>query len=466
MPASSSPRIINVITMKRPPTPPPARSSSHTGVRYAALLLAFALVMAACGHHSITGQSGAGTGVPASPFAPGSPWSGALNAVTLPAPVNSIVAAACATASHCWAVGSTIGGASVPNGAAVIATSDGGSSWTAQSIPPTVSYLSGIACADTRRCVAVGQSRVSGTDGASISTVDGGASWSTDTLPPGTSDLTAVECHSDRQCMAIGTLPIGDAVLVSSTAGATWDQVGTLSAGITGASSVSCSDNQHCWVTAHLSTDSEHVTGVVVGTANGGATWSTLPIPPGSGTLDAVSCLQGPDDLAGALPPAPLSTTSTPSTVPTASTGPGVVTSSVPGSTSTSLPLASVLGVAGVRCTVVGTTSTNPNVARAGHGVILTSDNGGGTWTDRSVPATVAELYDVSCVNTYTCIVVGSDTAGSTTAGIALVTGPPHQAWQKSTAVDAPQSLATVSCVSTSHCLLAGESITEHLVPN
>jgi hypothetical protein len=94
---------------------------------------------------------------PPSTLAPGSPWLGIFTDVALPVPVNSVTAVACATASSCWAVGSTVGDDGAPNGAAIIATTDGGAHWVNQAAPGTVSYLSGISCSDRHHCTAVGQ---------------------------------------------------------------------------------------------------------------------------------------------------------------------------------------------------------------------------------------------------------------------------------------------------------------------
>ena len=144
-----------------------------------------------------------------STVAPGSPWLGTLATVTLPSPVNSLSALDCVTSQHCWAVGSTVGAGGEPNGATVIATADGGATWTVQPIPATVGYLSGISCSDRRHCTAVGQtSQTANGQGAVITTANGGATWNTATLPAGILDVTAVTLpaqpavlgHRDDRC--------------------------------------------------------------------------------------------------------------------------------------------------------------------------------------------------------------------------------------------------------------------------
>lgn len=379
-------------------------------------------------------------------FASGSPWSGSLLPVAAPTPINSIVAVTCVTASKCWGVGSTVGSGGAPNGAAVIATVNGGKSWFNQSIPATAGYLAHIACSSQRQCVAVGQGQ--GNQGVSIITTDGGATWAQSPVPPTISDVTAVSCNSDRRCMGIGTLITGNAALVSTSAGATWNQVGTLSSGAIGASGVSCIDDQHCWVTGHTIVGANQVAGAVVGTSNGGTTWISLPIPVGSGFLNAVSCVQGPADNVGSLPGSHITVPTTPAT-PTTPTTP-----------TTSLP---TVGVAGVRCTVVGTTANTQGVARTGHGLVFTTDNGGGTWASQPIPPSIAGLSSVSCVADYTCVTVGSTITTSPAAGVLLFTGPMAKAWKHATTITSPEPLLGVTCISTSHCVAVGESIIESL---
>ncbi len=380
-------------------------------------------------------------------FASGSPWSGSLLPVAAPTPVNSIVAVTCVTASKCWGVGSTVGSGGAPNGAAVIATTNGGKSWFNQSIPATAGYLADIACSSQLQCVAVGQGQ--GNQGVSIFTTNGGATWVQSPVPPAITDMTAVSCNSDRRCMVIGALITGNAALVSMSTGATWNQVGTLPDGTVGASGVSCIDDRHCWVTGHTAVGTGQVTGALVGTSNGGITWVSLPIPVGSGFLNAVSCVQGPADSVGSLPGGQITV---PTTAPT--------THAPPTTPPTSLP---TFGVTGVRCTVVGTTANTQGVARTGHGLVFTTDNGGRTWASQPIPASIAGLSSVSCVADYTCVTVGSTITTSPAAGVLLFTGPITKAWKHTTTITSPEPLLGVTCISTSHCVAVGESIIESL---
>ena len=417
---------------------------------------------------------------PPSTFASTSPWLGTFTAAALPPPVNTLSAVDCVGASRCWAVGSTVGGAGAPNGAAVIATTDGGASWKAQVIPPVAGYLSGIACTDDTHCTAVGQSSQSSTGLAVIiTTIDGGTVWAPVAVPAGVDDLTAITCRHDGRCMAVGTAAAGPVALFSTSSGTSWAQAGPLPAGLTGPTAISCTDDQNCWVTGHSVTDLNHVAGSLALSTDGGVSWATVAIPAGIGDLNGISCLIGPATGSGAFPTTTTTTTTAPASSSTATPAAGAPTSSstassttttAPTTTSTTTPAASPpttappVGVPGIRCTAVGTTAGTLIGSRIGHGLLLSTANGGATWTSASVTTSAASLADVSCPAIGTCIAAGSAVASVTQAGLALVSGADSSPWRDASTVAFPEPLTAVSCVSDSHCVVVGESIIEYLV--
>ncbi len=420
-----------------------------------------AVTMAAC--TSASTSSGTST---VSTFPGGSPWLGHFVTAALPSPVNALTDVTCVTSTRCWAVGSTVGGSGAPNGAALITTANGGVTWTGQAIPPQVGYLSAIACSDQRHCIAVGQAaQNSNGQAASIATSNGGATWTLLAPPAGVLDITTVTCRAGRRCLAIGTTAGGSTALATTSSASGWIERGPLPAGISGATSISCTDDRTCWVTGHTLVDADHVNGAVALTGNGGTTWAVEATPKGLGYLSGVSCLPGSTTGSGALPKhsgtgtAPATSTATaPST--TAAAPKSTATTAATAATAAPAP---IVGVAGARCTVVGTSATVLNGARTGHGILLTSDNGGATWADRTVPATSAALSGISCTALATCVAVGSTVASAPAAGIILVTGSTDSPWRHAPSVSAPLSLSAVSCVSVSSCVAVGESISEHL---
>ena len=111
----------------------------------------------------------------------------------------------------------------------------------------------------------------------------------------------------------------------------------------------------------------------------------------------------------------------------------------------------------------MGTTATTLTGSRTGHGVILTTGNGGATWSSEPLSSRVADLMDVSCTAVNTCVSVGSSVSTATQAGVVVLTGPDPHSWKHAAAVGSPQPLSAVSCVSTAGCVVVGESISEHL---
>lgn len=350
-------------------------------------------------------------------------------------------------------MGTTVGTAGAPNGAAILTTAGGGT-WTPQVIPPTAGSLSSISCSDPRQCVAVGQAASSSNgQGIVLTTADGGRSWQSRPIPPGFLDVTAVACRPDRRCMAIGEVPGGAAALSSSSAGAAWVQRGNLPPGLNGATGLSCPDDSQCWATVQRASDPDHVAGVVAVTTDGGSAWRALAVPGGIGYLNDIAC-PTPGKGYTAIP------TSTAAPATTAAPAPNGH-SPAAGSTPAAGP--SPAALAGAQCVVVGTTSGTLNAARAGHGVLLTTADGGRDWSERSVPALTASLFGVSCTGRDSCVMVGSTVSTSTQAGTILLTGPASDPWKSLAAVGAPLPLTGVDCVSQSRCLVVGESISEHL---
>ena len=128
--------------------------------------------------------------------------------------------------ADCWAVGASN---------TIIATTNGGSTWSAQTATGT---FNGVACPDTTHCFAVGQA------GTIFATSNGGTSWGAQTSGI-TTNLNAVACVINAgayDCWAVGDAGV---VLATSNAGSTWtSQTSGNSSRLTG---ISCTDASHCW---------------------------------------------------------------------------------------------------------------------------------------------------------------------------------------------------------------------------
>ena len=395
------------------------------------------------------------TGLTAGAATSSSTWTGTFTAVAVPARVDQMKNTSCADADHCWAVGESVGAGANESPAAIIATTNGGKSWTPQAVPSGIGVLVDVSCADRHYCVTVGQSDQTPFGGSAVLvTTNGGTTWTA--APPlvGVFDMTTVACRADRRCLAIGTVAAGGAVFTSSPGNSGWTTIGSLPPGVGGASAISCADNRHCWVTGYTSTDPFHVSGVVAATANGGTTWAALPVPAGTGYLNGIACTQGPVGQGGSA-----STTTTHVRRPSGSP-PTSPSTTLPTTVTTTAPTPSV---AGASCVAVGTSAVAQGQTRTGHGLILASANGGASWTSEPVPGAVATLFDVSCPSIGSCAAVGSTPAASTQAGVTVLTGAGPTPWQHPTVVTMPLAVSGVSCLSTSSCAVVGGAYTAYL---
>jgi hypothetical protein len=103
----------------------------------------------------------------------------------------------------------------------VIATANGGSTWTAQTAPATNTPLNDVNCPSTTVCYAVG-----GTSSAAtvIATTNGGTTWTAQTVPSADNvALNAVTCTSTTVCFAVGNAVTGTGEITATTnGGTTW----------------------------------------------------------------------------------------------------------------------------------------------------------------------------------------------------------------------------------------------------
>ena len=112
---------------------------------------------------------------------------------TYPFPSGSFASVTCPSVKDCVAVGVT---AELATGV-VIATTDGGATWVDQTASVGVTSLNSVSCPSTKDCVAVGASQTgvvgeSQTGVAVVATTDGGASWVAQTVPFTVGYLAAV----------------------------------------------------------------------------------------------------------------------------------------------------------------------------------------------------------------------------------------------------------------------------------
>jgi photosystem II stability/assembly factor-like uncharacterized protein len=192
----------------------------------------------------------------------------------------------CPSPTTCLAVGSDI-----------LLTTDSGATWTPQPLPGTGEPLDGIVCPSALICYAVGYGTV-------ITTNDSGRTWTAaGTLPAGLDPvLSGIACPSASTCITTGEdmnchgsdgpcSPGTYAVDVTEDAAASW-RGHRLPSDIT-LTAIACPSATLCDAVA-FDANADDYTGGAAGnvllTTDLGDTWSTEPLPSGTGQLNSVTC--------------------------------------------------------------------------------------------------------------------------------------------------------------------------------
>ena len=172
----------------------------------------------------------------------------------------------------------------------VMATFDGGATWTSPTPPVQVGsgerlLIGGVACSTTSICVAVGfaaQRNDYYTQRPLIArSVDGGRSWSPAAVPAGVFALDAVTCRSSGTCLAVGVSTnvhgVG-VVLQSLDNGQSW-AVSSLGPGGAGyLTAVSCGSATVCYATGRTSVSplNDFLGSAFLKTMDGGTSWTRV----------------------------------------------------------------------------------------------------------------------------------------------------------------------------------------------
>jgi photosystem II stability/assembly factor-like uncharacterized protein len=323
---------------------------------------------------------------------------GTSGATAVAPTITSLSKISCATATHCWALGTAT------SGGVILDTTNGGGIWKAEITDSPITIFLSIACPSLSHCWVVG---LEGASSRLIATADGGSTWKHQTLPQAIAELQGVSCTSNSLCWAVGITSLSDAVVFATrNGGVTWKaekvpKLGTTMGSVFG---ISCSSPKDC---------------VVVGlgaitTTNGGATWTFRKVPKGEPALQAVSCSSTKDCVA--LGNAETATFDNEVDIVTTSDG-GI---------NWKMRVRGIGNLSGVSCSstkdcvVVGQRrhcATKACVTGTSSVEISSSANGGITWNTQKVPAGVAYLSGVSCGSTKDCVAVGDAKSGAAIIG-------------------------------------------------
>jgi photosystem II stability/assembly factor-like uncharacterized protein len=287
---------------------------------------------------------------------------------------DSLRSVSCPTASQCWAAGD--------NGA-IVATSDGGDTWTTQATGGGA--FNAIFCPNASNCYAVGAR-------ATIKvTTNGGSTWVTEPSGQVTNpNLNAIACTSASTCVAGGA---NGTILQTTNTGASW--ASQVSGAVTQINGIACPSSSHCWAVGN--------TGTVLTSSNGGSTWS----PQVSGTTEdlySISCPTGSQCWA-------------------AGASGSILRTSNSGSSWTAQTSGTSDDLYGIACPTTSRCWTVDGLS----GEIFATNDGGSTWTEQLSPAYDygLSLYGVACPVADQCWAVGDISEILAGANPPVNTAPP-----------------------------------------
>ncbi len=388
----------------------------------------------------------------------GTSWSITKSPDTSATEDNELHGVSCTSASLCVSDGYYSGSQGFDQ---VLAQKWNGTSWSKTAIQsagiPSDNYLSGVSCAGTAFCMAVG-SYSDGTNDQALQQKWNGTSWATVTSSSSSPsvDLNDVSCVSASFCMAVGTFWNGTAGqnLAEKWNGSKWTKVAvpdTSPTAVNYLSGVSCTSATFCMA---VGTFFDGTNWQTLAQKWNGTRWTLLTTPDTSSTQDnrtnSVSCTSATFCLAvGLAGPNSQSVTlaqkwNGTSWKMVASPDPGTAVNDLTGVSCPSVTF----------CMAAGFTADT-----ASPGQTLTVKwNGSGLTTVASANTGTDELYSVSCTSSTFCMAVGSHSG--TGPGQTMAQKWNGTSWTLVTSPDkgtGNNELNGVSCVTSAFCVGAGD---------
>ena len=187
-------------------------------------------------------------------------------------------AIACPSSTECFALGDS---GAVGYATRVLATTDGGSTWTSLPLPADLPQLDGVDCQSVTRCILVGGADI-------VETADSGSSWVVQTVGNSVAfSLMSVDCPSSTTCYAAGGngnqgSTSGGVVFTTTDSGTSWTGQ---SVPIATVNNLTCTSPAHCY-----GGGSQGYGGEMISTWNGGGSWFVQALPLTTGAIWGLSC--------------------------------------------------------------------------------------------------------------------------------------------------------------------------------
>jgi photosystem II stability/assembly factor-like uncharacterized protein len=319
-----------------------------------------------------------------------------------PAPrgIGDLNAVSCPDADHCWAVGVAPPATTDP---VVAVTKNGGVQWSAQPLALPISpALTGISCPLPGQCVAVGSTGSNPPAGTVLTTHNGGSTWQATVAPVGALAVTSVWCSSGTSCVAL----VSDGTIfwtaTTSNFGHAWTRAGNLPSGMEDPGALSCDAANTCLVAGNTATTAGHAQGAIAISADGGATWSPATVPAATGLLQSATC-------------------------------------------------------AGIAvCVAGGSSATTVNQVAPSQGALLSSGDGGHTWTTSAMVPPVDDIFGLACPSARVCAMVGTRWMSGVGVGAVALSANGGASFRRSSTAYTPLSLTAVACPTATACVAVG----------
>ncbi len=269
--------------------------------------------------------------------------------------------------------------------------------------------IPGISCPSALICYAitqrdynvnVGNTSSSGLGGAVIATKDGGTTWTWQSTIPYTNFYNYISCPSTTVCFGVGEISGGNddnGFVAATNNGVTWKKLKTPS-NVPTLNGISCPTTLMCVATGFfMSSGSSQA----IFTTDGGVTWQTSKFLDKINSLQVVSCPSVLVCYALASPGAPSNANNQSSFNLIKSTDGGATFTSTYTFSSSENPLS--LDCPSISVCAVGGFDTSSGT----QGSILISTNGGKSFSQDSVPSQVGNIMRVSCPSPTKCFAIG-----------------------------------------------------------
>ena len=317
------------------------------------------------------------------------------------------------------------------------------------------SRLSSVYCSSSENCLAIGQQYAA-------TTSDLGRTWTSHRILHGGAIVGRMACPTSHVCVAVGSsaeetpkydsTPHRAVVLTTTDGGRSWTRDPALPKDVGGLNDISCLTKTYCLT---VGTSENGSGGVALATTNSGRSWRRLNFPKRA-EPEFVTCFTRRACVAAGGTRDEVDANSI---ITTDNGGSTWMQSSLPGDAyeQGAPEIGGLTCTTRTRCFIVGRSyeelSGEPGDVRY-TGFFVKSNDGGKTWTSSAIPTGAQELDEVTCESATNCVAV---TGGSYIEALGLFTSSDGEmTWTARSLPPSLYALSDVACPSKTTCMAVG----------